>query len=215
MSPGARLLELLQRLDGHEGAALAFVAVIAFLEYVAPPVPGDLGVTLGAALAFARGWFVPWFFLAALGGSALGSAVTWRFGAWLERRSRTPMHPRIAQLHDGALAATKSLDRHGVGLIVVCRFMPAVRAFVVVAAGFRAMPFARVMAAATLGAALWNALLFTLAALVGRNLHALAGWLDVYNRVAGVVLLVLVAALGLRAWWQRRAAPRDGERRFE
>ena len=86
----------------------------------------------------------------------------------------------------------------------VSRFAPGIRAFVIVGAGFRAMPVVPVLAAAVLGAALWNVLLFTVAALVGKNLPRLAAWLDRYNRAAFVVLLVVAAGFALRWLWKRR-----------
>lgn len=207
MSPGSTLLDHLQRLDGNSVlVVLAVVAAASFIEHVLPPVPGDLGVTVGASIAFARGWSIPPFFCAALAGSLLGAALAWRLGRWLERRTDAPTHPRLLALHARVTTATAPLDRHGLGLIVACRFVPAARAFVVVAAGFRRMPFARVMLAAGLGAALWDGVLFALAAVVGRNLPRLAAWLDAYNRLALASLVVAaVAAVATRAWRVRKS----------
>lgn len=207
MTPGEFLLRLIERLDhGSSHAVVALVAASSLAEHVFPPVPGDLGVTVGAAVAFARGWFVPAVFFAAVAGSVAGSSLAWLFGRWLETRTHHPKHPWVARAHDRALAATAALDRHGAGLIVACRFLPAVRAFVVVAAGFRRMALPKVLGAAALGAALWDAALFTVAALVGRNLPALARWLDAYNRLALALLAALALALAARWWWRRRRA---------
>ena len=209
MSPGQRILQLLERLDAHDAPrGAAVVAVSSFLEHVFPPFPGDLGVTLGAAVGFARGWSTPLLFAAAVLGGALGSCVAWYFGRWLEHRSHFPKRPWVARAHDEALAVTRALDRHGLSLVVASRFLPGVRAFVIVATGFRRFPLVNVLVAATLGATLWNALLFSLAALVGRNLDALGRWLDAYNRAVFVLAAAVVTALVARWAWRRRRSPR-------
>ncbi len=209
MSPGHALLALLDRLDTHDaplGAAL--VAASSFLEHVFPPFPGDLGVTLGAAVGFARAWPVALLFAASLLGAAVGAAVAWRFGAWLEDRARTaPPAGWLRRAHDGALDATEALDRRGVWIITASRFVPGVRGFVIVAAGYRHLPLPRVLAAALAGALAWNALLFTVAALVGRNLDALGAWLDRYNRIAGAVVVIAALAFVLHRVWRRRRSP--------
>lgn len=211
MNPGQRVLELLERLDAHDAPlGAAIISASSFLEHVFPPFPGDLGVTLGAAVGFAREWPIYVMFPAAVLGSTLGSTVAWTFGRWLERRSHFPKHPWVARAHEQVLDATKALEKHGIALVIGSRFLPGIRAFVVVATGFRRFPLLNVLAAAGLGATLWNALLFTIAALVGRNLSTLGAWLDAYNRVAILVVaaIVLVAILR-RAWLRRRAAAVD------
>jgi membrane protein DedA with SNARE-associated domain len=208
---GRKVLEFLAHLDGDDTwIATLLVAASSVLEHVFPPFPGDLGVTLGAAVSFARAWPIAPVFAAAVGGSVLGASLTWHFGRWLEAHTRQPreqpLHPRIARIHDEVMRASGPLDRHGFALIAASRFVPAVRAFVVIAAGFRAMPLGRVLAASTLGAALWDAALFTLAAVVGRNLDALAHTLDTYNRVVLAVVGGVACVWLLRAWWRRRAS---------
>lgn len=183
--------------DARPGLVVAVVAAASALEHVFPPLPGDLIVTLGAAVAFAHRGIAPLCYVAALLGSALGAMVTYAVGRWLSHRGEQPRPGWAHRLHDGAMEVTAALDRHGVGLLVVSRFAPGVRAFVVLAAGFHRIAPARVVPAVIIGAALWDAALFALAAAVGRNLHALARWLDAYARVvvgamilAGVVWLI-------------------------
>lgn len=211
MNPGQRVLELLERLDAHDAPlGAAIITASSFLEHVFPPFPGDLGVTLGAAVGFAREWPIYVMFPAAVLGSTLGSTVAWTFGRWLEHRSHFPKHPWVARAHAQVLDATKSLEKHGLALVVGSRFLPGIRAFVVVATGFRRFPLLNVLAAAGLGATLWNALLFSIAALVGRNLSTLGAWLDAYNRVALLVVAAIVlVALLRRAWLRRRASAVD------
>jgi len=202
---GHRLLEVVER-AGHASPNLlgALVALSAFAEHVFPPFPGDLGVTLGAAVGFAVPGRAPWLFAASLVGNLCGALLTYGFGRWLAVRADHSPRPWVQRMRGQTLAVTERLARQGITLVVVSRFAPGVRAFVIVGAGFRAMPLRSVLLAALLGASLWNALLFTVAALVGKNLPRLADWLDRYNRVAFGALLV-VAVLALLRWlWVRR-----------
>jgi membrane protein DedA with SNARE-associated domain len=75
---------------------------------------------------------------------------------------------------------------------------------VIVAAGFRGITLSKTLAAAALGAALWNTLLFTLAMVLGRNLEALASALDTYQRGAFAVVVAVLVGIGLRTLWIRR-----------
>ncbi|MBL8603776.1 MAG: DedA family protein [Myxococcales bacterium] len=205
---GALLLALAGRFGERSVAALAaFVGGAAFLEHVFPPVPGDLGVTVGAAVGFAslHAWSSwAWLYVSAVLGSALGAVVAYGFGRWLRRHSDQALHPWLVTLRGQALAATQLLEARGAWFLVVARFVPAVRAMVVVGAGFCAMPPARVVAASTLGGALWQAGLFVLAWCVGRNLRTLAAWLDRYNRGVMAVFGVAVALVLARWLWQRK-----------
>lgn len=200
---GRHLLDLVNRAgDARPDLVAAVLALASALEHVFPPIPGDLIVTLGAAVAFAHGGTAVLCYAAALLGSALGAMVTYAVGRWLSHRGEKPRPGWAHRLHDGAMEVTAALERHGVGLIVVSRFIPGVRAFVVLAAGFHRVPLARVIPAVVTGAALWDAALFGLAAAVGRNLPALARWLDAYAR--GVLGALFLGLVGWLIWRQRR-----------
>jgi membrane protein DedA with SNARE-associated domain len=177
---------------------LALTAASSALEHVFPPFPGDVGVTLCAAVGFAHSWPAWGLFLSALGGSLVGTTLAWGFGRWLDRNARHTTRPWLLYARARAQEATASFDRHGLKIIAVSRFVPLGRAFIIVAAGFRAMPLGRVLLAAAAGAVLWNSVLFALAALVGRNLDLLGRYLDRYNRGALAVLVVIAVAVYAR-----------------
>jgi membrane protein DedA with SNARE-associated domain len=204
VTPGRLLLEALQHLDTHDAPLGAcFVGLSAMLEHVFPPFPGDLGVTLGAALGIARGWPVALLFLAAMAGAFVGSFVTWTVGRWIAAQTHKTQTPWMVRLVSSLEEATTSLDRHGAWIITASRFAPGIRSVVIVAAGFRGIPLSKTLAAATLGAALWNILLFTIAMVLGRNLESLASALDTYQRGAFAVVVTVLAGIGLRALWLR------------
>lgn len=209
---GHELLHLIERFGArHPALLVALIAGSSLLEHVFPPWPGDLAVTLGVAVGLSRGIPLALLYAFAVAGSVAGAMVTYAFGRWLASTTDRPRRAWVQRVHDGAMRATGSLEKHGVALVVISRFVPVGRAFVLVAAGFHKLPPARVALAATLGACLWNTLLCGLAWGVGRNMERLAGWLDQYNRYALAVVGVIVAALVARALYYRARAKRTGE----
>jgi membrane-associated protein len=178
------------------------------IEHVFPPFPGDLIVVLGAWYAHAGQ--VSWAasFLAVTAGAVFGAWIDYRIGAWAGRQ----LDARAARL--GGLSSERlarfeaSYRRWGVWLLLGNRFLPAVRAFVFVAAGASGIPVVRVIVLGGISAALWNAALLGAGALLARNAEELVALVERYDQVAmyaiGAVAVVFVALV----WWRRRAAQR-------
>ncbi|MEZ4405611.1 MAG: VTT domain-containing protein [Polyangiales bacterium] len=209
---GHELLRLIEHFGARHPALLVLlIAASAYVEHVFPPWPGDLAVTLGVAVGLARELPLAFLYAVAVAGSVAGAMTTYAFGRWLARTTDRPRHPWVQRVHDGAMRATEALEKHGVALVAISRFVPVGRAFVLVAAGFHKLPPGQVALAAGLGAGLWNAMLCGLAWGVGHNMERLAGWLDRYNRYALIVAGAVVAALAARALYYRARAKRTGD----
>lgn len=193
---------------GHGGAlrVAAFVAGSSFVENVMPPYPGDLAVTLGAAVAVSRHWSLPGVYACAVGGGLAGATCAWAFGRWLSGPARRVHRPWVERAVRGVDEASAALDRYGVAALVIGRFVPVGRAFVVVAAGFHRMALPKVMACALLGGVLWDGLLFGVAIVLGHNLHRVSAWLAMYDRVVGAVFVVALVVWAARKWWRGRSS---------
>ncbi len=171
--------------------ALLFFAMLAgsALEYVFPPVPGDLW-TAGGAILIARGksfWAV--FFGVNLG-SLLGFLIDYRFGVWLADPNRRFRHwgPRWERFGRGIDRIARGFERHTAFYLIINRFLPSVRALFFVAAGFARVPLWKVIAYGLASAVVWNLLFIGAGYLVGRNIDRLLAWLRTYNVVAWSVL---------------------------
>jgi membrane protein DedA with SNARE-associated domain len=189
--------------------ALALLAA-ALIEYVFPPFPGDAICLFGAFLVGHAGWSLPLVFAAVMVGTVLGMAADFGAGVWLRRRvqrgrdaGREPS-PRLR-----AVLALEERFRHRAALtLLVNRFLPGIRAFLFVGAGFFGYPLSRTLLWGFLSALLWNGLIFGAGVAVGMNWDELSTLLARYTIVVwiglGAVLVVLLARWLLRR--RRRAS---------
>lgn len=198
------IAEAIADLLAHTSAAAPFILFFAsFVEYVFPPFPGDLLMVMGAWYA-AHGelsWATT--FVAVTAGALAGAAVDWRIGVWVGERLEEAKPGRFLkkeQLH----RFEAGYRRFGPLLIVANRFMPGVRAFLFVAAGASRIPLRTVLLWGGISAAIWNALLLSLGALVAKNLAHLVEIVERYTAVAWGVLVMAGLALLVRALARRR-----------
>jgi membrane protein DedA with SNARE-associated domain len=183
-----------------------------FLEYIFPPVPGDVW-TAGGAVLIARGqsfWIV---FLGVNLGALAGFLIDYGFGAWLAHPRRRFRHwgPRWEEMGRGIDRIAAGFQRHTALFLTVNRFLPGVRALFFVAAGFARVRLGSVVVFGLLSSLAWTLWLIAAGYLAGRNLHLVEVWLARYTWSAWVVLTV--AVLGAAAW--ARTSRRKRRRRSE
>ena len=189
---------------GRFAPAVLFGASL--VEYVFPPFPGDTIVVLGAWYAVHGALSWPAAFAAVTTGAVAGAWLDWRVG-----RAIAPSVEERAALRgplDAArLARFEAAYRRWGGLLLVAnRFLPGVRAFLFVAAGAARIPLGKVLLLGGLSAALWNALLLGVGALLARNLQDMSAILDRYTRGAWIAMGLAAALLVLRAVVRHRRA---------
>lgn len=195
---------LRQWMEGLEGPlGYLVLALSSWIEYVAPPFPGDTVALFGVFLAVSAGYSVVGVYLALTGGSIFGGVVTWGFGRWLAAREerwpdwfqRDAFKARLKRVRD-------RYERHGNWVLASNRFVPALRAFFFIGAGLSGMPLRSVVIWGGLSAAIWNGLLLGIGFAVGENFDQLEAIYASYSQVVlvglGVVLLIWLA-IKLRA----------------
>ncbi|MBX2799066.1 MAG: DedA family protein [Myxococcales bacterium] len=201
------LLEALSRLPPEWVWVCLFFG--ALIEYVFPPFPGDTVVVAGAALVGSLHWPIAPVVLSCTAGTVGGAALDWALGRWLAAGDRVERFVP-ASLRPTLDEAVEAFGRRGLGLLLLNRFVPGVRAFFFVAAGMAGMPLPRVLLAASISAVAWNGALVGLGIAAGRNVEALAAFVARYNAIAGASVGLGLAALAVYLW--RRARSSHGGR---
>lgn len=198
----ARLSEVVAQTGPFAPAVLLGAS---FVEYVFPPFPGDTIVLLGAWYAVHGALSWPTAFGAVTLGAVLGAWLDWRVGHALAARleSRAASH---GALDAARLARFEAAYRRWGGLLLIAnRFLPGIRAFLFVAAGASGIPLGRVLWLGAISAALWNALLLAVGALLVRNVDELVVLATRYTNAVWVILALAACVLLARAVWKRRA----------
>lgn len=195
------------RAVGPLGYLALFLA--ALVEYIFPPFPGDTVVLLGGVYAVRgeRSWLL--VLIVVTLGSVVGSAVDYAVGRRLAKSFER--RPDFAERHPQIHRLQEQMKRRGIWLIAFNRFLPGVRALLFVAAGAARMRIGRVLGWGAFSAVLWNTLILAVGSAVGGNVERLEKLLRQYNRVAwilvGVVILAFIARQAVKA--RRRVEERS------
>jgi len=140
----------------HAWAALLLVFLLAWLEYVFPPVPGDSTMLFGFFLAGAGALPLAAVTAAAMSGSVLGALTAYSVGA---RLGRSYFFLRSAWARDELARVEGWFGRFGPRLLTINRFIPGVRGFFLYAAGIGRVGPRPVLLYSTASNALWVGLL--------------------------------------------------------
>jgi membrane protein DedA with SNARE-associated domain len=183
----------------------------ALIEYIVPPVPGDMLVVAGAVLVAAFDWdFLPVLAVVTLG-AVIGAWLDFLLGKWLVRTGR------IARLNKHAHRAidgiAQQMKRRGAAYLAVNRFVPGLRAFFFVAAGIAGLTTRQVILWSTVSALVWNTLLVGVGYALGDNLDAVETLFARYSLVAWGLIAAIIVFLAVRAWLRSRKRKRSAGQR--
>ncbi|MWV54085.1 DedA family protein [Chlorobium phaeovibrioides] len=194
----------LQQADPY--AVYGFLFLIAFLENVFPPIPGDLPVAfIGSLISLS-----PITFAGALVSASLGSTVGFmllfllsrHFGIrlyaegettashWLSRGAYRLFPP------SGMVALRRKYAAHGYIAVLVNRFLFGSRAVISIMAGLMHLKVMRVLGAAMVSAFAWNVLLLYSGSLLGDNWQHIDRYATLFSLpVTGGIVLLLIFSL--------------------
>jgi membrane protein DedA with SNARE-associated domain len=195
-------------------AIYAFLFVIAYLENVIPPIPGDLPVAfVGSLIVFNDVTFFGCVLSASVG-SVLGFftmyGVGYFIGVQLYGDDGSTVRHKWVELTKKVFppeqvnAFKKRFARYGYWLITANRFLAGSRAIISIAAGMSHLNIFAVHLCAFISAILWNILLVYGGYLLGSNWEKLGEYLSAYGTVVTVIILFVVVVYIVRAILKRR-----------
>lgn len=179
-------------------ASILFVS--AFTEYIFPPYPGDMVTIAGAVLV--GGYGLPFWdvFLSVTLGGLLGATCDFYVGRLLALRDIPGIkkYRGYQTIKDKAMLASSKMARNGWVYILLNRFLPGIRPFILVAAGMGGMDVKMVMFFAFISSVLWNSLLLFGGYMVGKNLELLVEIFKSYQMVVWLALCALALIFVMR-----------------
>jgi membrane protein DedA with SNARE-associated domain len=185
--------------------------VIPALDAVIPVLPSETAViALGVATAGSTDPRIALLVFCAAAGAWLGDNLAYligrRFGPLVERRFFASEKGRQRRAW-----AERSLDRFGMQIIIVCRFIPGGRTAVTLSCGLIHYSHRRFMVATGIAAVIWALYAFFIGRLGGQAFEhrPWAGFLVGF----GITIVISGLIEGGRRIWNRRAARRrrDGD----
>lgn len=197
---------------------LVGVTLVAFGENLFPPTPSELLYPLAGKMAY-EGKLTPLgIVLAGVLGSLMGSLIYYGIGYRLgEERVRRAiirfgtvrlfgMGIEIVALEDYERALAL-FERYGGRIVLLARIMPLVHGVVSIPAGVIKMRLGSFLLYTSIGSALWIAPLTLLGYWLGSQWEKVLRWMEVYENVWYVVMvLALIYIIYRRFWVKRRQA---------
>src|SRR6266699_466543 len=143
-------------IEDHASSGLFLVVLLAWLEYVFPPSPGDSTMLFAFFLAGRGSMSLPAVAVAALSGSVLGAMTAYAIGA---RLGRSYFFLRSGWAREELARIERWYARHGARFLLINRFLPGVRGFFLYAAGITRLQAGAVLIHSTASNILWILLL--------------------------------------------------------
>ncbi len=179
------------------------VATISYLEYILPPVPGDVVVVFAGYMAGLGLLDAGLVVLLSTASGAAGFMTLY----WLGRRlgAAVPERRRIRFLSAARIDRVRRwMQRWGYALVVANRFFSGARSVVALVAGMGSMPRGMTLSLAAVGALAWAALLTAAGFVVGGQWELVSVYLGRYGlAVTGVLLGALLLQLWRERWRMR------------
>lgn len=169
--------------------------VVAYLENVIPPIPGDVMVVFGGYLVAEQVLDFGGLMLTTSIGSMMGFMSLYYLGylAGDNIRSRNGRLWFLRFIKASHLSKTERwMMRWGQGLILVNRFLAGARSIISLVAGMSRLNPKRTAGFATLGAALWNLVLIGAGWIIGDNWIVIQQYLNLYGQFILALMLILI-----------------------
>lgn len=191
--------EIMQNFIATYGYLAVFILMLA--ESACIPVPSELIMTLGGALAAGavagHQLSLALVIVAGVAGNVAGSYLAWAVGRYGGQPALQRWGGKIWLREHDIAVANRWFDRYGPRAVLIGRLLPVVRTFISLPAGIAGMPPLRFGIYTTIGCIPWTA------ALAGAGYAVGASWQQIPNAfrtVTYVVAALVVVALAIGVW---------------
>jgi membrane protein DedA with SNARE-associated domain len=161
-----------------------------FVENLFPPVPGDTIIVFGAFLVGIGRLDLFWVYFSTTLGSLSGFMSLFWIGRYLGRRFFIERDYRFIKAKD-IIKAEEWFRKYGYFLIVLNRFIPAIRSVISVAGGISGLSGPKVSVLALLSCAVWNIIWTLLGYALGSNWDAFKTRMSAIMMRYNIAILVL------------------------
>lgn len=170
--------------------------IIAYMENILPPIPGDMLVAFAGYLV-AESILNPYAILSLTVVSSVIGFITmyylgWTFGWDINEKSRTSRW--LSWINP--LYINKALfwmDRYGLAIILLNRFLAGTRSVIAIAAGISKLKVSSTILASTISSLFWNSILIYGGFIVQSNWRIIGIYVSRYGTVILAIMVILIA----------------------
>lgn len=193
-------------LDFLEQFGYLGVFLLIALENVFPPIPSEVILTFGGFMTTYTRLSVQGVVVAATAGSVAGAIILYGLGRLLDAERLERLVDRwghVLRLKKEDIHRTDTwFKKYGYWTVFIGRMVPLVRSLISIPAGMSHMNFWLFLLLTVLGTSLWNVVLVSMGAALGKSWATILQYLDIYSNVTYAILGLGVVILIL--WWIRR-----------
>ncbi|MCD6587211.1 MAG: VTT domain-containing protein [Candidatus Fermentibacteraceae bacterium] len=172
-----------------------FMGLLAFIETLFPPFPGDILYIAMSGLGAARNIPVVLLWIPGFLGCMVATLLLYRVGTSSKLEKLESLVVRTSG-KDGWDRSKRLLARHGAWLLVFSRFIPGIRSLLVVAAASSGMKKSAVLGFTASSVVLWYGLMVTAGTILGAELNSASEFMSDLTAVLLITVLAAVAAGG-------------------
>lgn len=180
--------------------------VIAYLENIIPPVPGDVLVAFGGYLAAEKLVDFTILLLITTIASVIGFMNMYAFGAfWGYRIDKKQNKIWLMRFIDMKYfeRGRRWMQNWGQWVIVANRFLAGTRSVIAITAGIYRTKINYTILSSSVSSLIWNTILLSFGWIVHENWHLIGSYLGIYGWI--ILALILTAVIGriLYKWFYR------------
>ncbi len=188
----------------HPSVIVLLISVVAYLENVIPPIPGDLVVVFAGFLASEGIIRVAPVFMGTTIASVAGFMSMYYLGIYLRGKSEQLNNPKFWMrrfLNPKHLKKARIwMNKWGQWVVVGNRFLAGTRSVIAVTAGYSRTNLFITSVSSFISSLLWNGLLILAGFLIHENWQLIGNYLSIYSRS----ILVLIVVVGGVLWYLRK-----------
>lgn len=184
------------------------IAFVMFAENIFTPIPSELVMPFAGFLVADEKLNFIGIVIAGTFGSVVGAVVIYYIGVWTNEpviRAFLRRYGRYVMVSEGDLDRVLTLfERYGNAIIFFGRLIPIIRSLISLPAGMNRMPLPRFLVFTTLGAGIWTTVLAAGGVFLGENWEDIMGYVDQYQKVTLVVLVLIATGFIVMRLRERR-----------
>lgn len=184
------------------------VGLLIAIENVFPPVPSEVILSFAGFATHHSQMNIPLVVVASTIGAVLGAIVLYGIGRIisqerLEKLLDTKAFGMLGFKKDDVQKAIDWFDKYGTGAIFYGRCIPVVRSLISIPAGTAKVKMGKFLIYTTLGSFIWNTILVSLGAYMGKNWQIIVTIFEDYSLAIIVLILIAIIYFGFK-WYKKK-----------
>lgn len=197
----------------HPSWIVLIVSLIAYLENVIPPIPGDLVIVFAGFMASEGMIRIAPVYISSSVASVVGFMSMYYVGLYLRTKSLQLNEPNSLWrkfLNPRHLKKSRLwMSRWGQWVIVGNRFLAGTRSVIAITAGYSRTHLLFTSVSSLVSSLLWNGILLYAGFLIHENWLLIGNYLSIYSRVILALLVIVIMVVILMRRRRRRNATKS------